>query len=92
MAIRRASVTGTWNNVSSVLVPSLIVDVCASIRARGRRVRFVADVTIRHQRGASAAPAARETAYRRSYLAFYEKHHPAWVPWLRAYLWLFGRR
>ena len=67
------------------------VDVCASIRARGRRVRFVADVTIRHQRGASAAPAARETAYRRSYLAFYEKHHPAWVPILRVYLKLLGR-
>ena len=52
------------------------VDLCASIRARGRRVRFVADVEVNHRRGASATPAAREAAYRRSYLAFYEKHHP----------------
>ncbi len=29
-------------------------------------------------------------AYRRSQLAFYEKHHPAWVPWLRAYLKIRG--
>src|SRR5687768_282091 len=67
------------------------VDLCASIRARGRRVQFVADVEVRHQRGASATPAAREAAYRRSYLAFYEKHHPGWVPAVRAYVWLRGR-
>jgi GT2 family glycosyltransferase len=67
------------------------VDLCASIRARGRRVQFVADVQVRHQRGASATPAAREAAYRRSYLAFYQKHHPAWVPLLRVYLKLLGR-
>ena len=62
------------------------VDLCASMRARGRRVRFIADVEVRHQRGASAAPLSRQAAYRRSYLAFYEKHHPAWAPVLRVYL------
>jgi GT2 family glycosyltransferase len=69
------------------------VDVCASLRARGRRVLFVADVEIVHQRGRSAAgdPATTNTAYRRSRIAFYEKHHPAWVPFLRAYLKVFGR-
>jgi hypothetical protein len=30
-------------------------------------------------------------AYRRSQLAFYVKHHPAWAPVLRAYLKLRGR-
>lgn len=65
------------------------VDLCASIRARGRRVLFVSEVAIRHHRGASAAPAERELAYRKSYLAFYEKHHPGWVPVLRLYLKLF---
>jgi GT2 family glycosyltransferase len=64
------------------------VDLCASIRARGRRVQFVADVEVNHRRGASATPDAREAVYRRSHLAFYEKHHPAWVPILRVYLWL----
>jgi GT2 family glycosyltransferase len=61
------------------------VDLCASIRARGRKVLFVADVEIEHLRGRSAG-ATTAAAYRRSQLAFYEKHHPAWVPWLRAYL------
>ena len=30
-------------------------------------------------------------AYRRSHLAFYEKHHPRWVPLLRLYLRLKGQ-
>lgn len=67
------------------------VDLCASMRARGRRVRFVADVEISHRRGASATPAERERAYRRSYLAFYTKHHPHWVPAVRLYMKLLGR-
>ena len=67
------------------------VDLCASMRARGRRVLFVPDVEVLHLRGASAAPQARETAYRDSYLAFYEKHHPGWVPLLRMYQKLFRR-
>jgi GT2 family glycosyltransferase len=61
------------------------VDLCASVRARGRRVLFAADVEIEHLRGRSAG-ATTAAAYRRSQLAFYEKHHPGWVPWLRAYL------
>jgi len=67
------------------------VDLCASIRARGRRVQFVADAEVHHRRGASATPAAREAAYRRSYLAFYQKHHPGWVPLVRAYSWFTGK-
>jgi N-acetylglucosaminyl-diphospho-decaprenol L-rhamnosyltransferase len=61
------------------------VDLCASVRARGRKVLFAADVEIQHLRGRSAG-ATTAAAYRRSQLAFYAKHHPAWVPWLRAYL------
>ena len=62
------------------------------VRARGRRVLFFADVEIDHRRGRSAAstPAATEAAYRQSQIAFYEKHHPAWVPLLRIYLKLFS--
>jgi GT2 family glycosyltransferase len=69
------------------------VDFCAAIRARGRRVLFAADVEVQHLRGRSvaAAPAATGQAYRRSQIAFYEKHHPFWAPLLRAYLWLRGR-
>jgi hypothetical protein len=64
------------------------VDFCASIRARGRRVLFAPDAEIVHLRGHSVAsmPRVVEAAYRRSQLAFYGKHHPRWVPVLRAYL------
>jgi len=64
------------------------VDFCAAVRARGRRVLFMPDVEIVHQRGrsAAAAPAETRSAYRRSQIAFYEKHHPFWAPVLKLYL------
>ena len=69
------------------------VDLCAAVRARGREVLFAADVQVVHLRGRSAASAPGPTAlaYRRSHVAFYEKHHPAWAPWLKAYLKFRGR-
>ena len=68
------------------------VDFCAALRALGRRVLFTPAAEITHLRGRSAATARSATgqAYRRSQLAFYAKHHPAWVPFLRAYLRLRG--
>ena len=64
------------------------VDFCAAVRARGRRVLFTPEVEIVHLRGRSAAAAPAETrdAYRRSQMAFYEKHHPFWAPILKLYL------
>lgn len=69
------------------------VDFCAAVRARGRRVLFTPSAQVVHLRGRSrrTAPLATEAAYRRSQLAFYEKHHPRWAPLLRAYLRLRGR-
>lgn len=69
------------------------VDLCAAVRARGRRVIFTPDAEVVHLRGQSRASAAgaTEQAYRRSQLIFYEKHHPGWVPILRAYLKMRGR-
>lgn len=68
------------------------VDFCASIRARGRRILFAPEVEIVHLRGRSAAsaPAATQAAYRRSQVAFYEKHHPIWAPFLRFFLRIRG--
>jgi len=68
------------------------VDFCAAVRARGRRVLFWPSAEIVHIRGQSRATAATATAsaYRRSQLAFYEKHHPGWAPWLRWYLKMKG--
>jgi hypothetical protein len=69
------------------------VDFCAAIRRRGRRVLFSPDAEVEHLRGASArsAPEATRQAYRASQMAFYEKHHPNWAPWLRLYLTLTGQ-
>ena len=64
------------------------VDFCASIRSRGKNVLFAPASEVTHLRGRSraTAPAAMNAAYRRSQLAFYEKHHPGWAPLLKAYL------
>ena len=69
------------------------VDFCAAIRRGGRRVLFTPEVEVVHLRGRSRthAPAATQTSYRRSHLAFYEKHHPAWAAALRVYLRLRGQ-
>lgn len=64
------------------------VDFCLALRRRGRRLRLAPEATVIHHRGRSGAgvPAGTRAAYRRSQLAFYRKHHPAWVPLLRLYL------
>lgn len=64
------------------------VDFCASIRGLGRRILFTPSVEVIHHGGRSGrgAPGPTRAFYRRSQLAFYEKHHPAWVPLLRLYL------
>jgi N-acetylglucosaminyl-diphospho-decaprenol L-rhamnosyltransferase len=64
------------------------VDFCAAVRSCGRRVLFAPEVEIVHLRGRSrqAAPRTSMDAYRRSHVAFYEKHHPAWAAALRLYL------
>jgi N-acetylglucosaminyl-diphospho-decaprenol L-rhamnosyltransferase len=68
------------------------VDLCAAVRARGRIVLFTPDAEVVHLRGRSvaSAPIATHAAYRRSHLAFYDKHHPGWAPFLRLYLRLRG--
>ena len=69
------------------------VDFCAAIRARGRKILFTPEIEVVHLRGRSAAasPEATRRAYRRSQLAFYQKHHPVWAPLLRLYLRLRGQ-
>jgi GT2 family glycosyltransferase len=49
------------------------VDFCAALRARGRAILFVPEVTVTHLCGRSrrTASAATQAAYRRSHLAFY---------------------
>jgi GT2 family glycosyltransferase len=69
------------------------VDLCAALRARGRKVLFTPAAEVVHLRGRSAAtaPDATALAYRRSHLAFYAKHHPRWLPALKIYLRIRGK-
>jgi GT2 family glycosyltransferase len=69
------------------------VDFCATIRARGRRILFTPAAAITHLRGRAraTAPAKMNAAYRRSQIAFYEKHHSRWAPLLRFYLRVRGQ-
>jgi GT2 family glycosyltransferase len=58
-------------------------DFCAAVRRLGRRVLFTPTATVTHLRGRARAKAPElvESAYRRSQVAFYRKHHPQWA-WL----------
>lgn len=68
------------------------VDLCASLRKRGRIVLFVPEAEVVHLRGRSASRNPRTERMRRlSQLAYYEKHHRAWLPLLRAYLRATGK-
>lgn len=69
------------------------VDFCASVRAAGWKVLFTPAAEIVHLRGRSRATAPHQmnAAYRRSHVAFYEKHHPRMVPILRWYLRIRGQ-
>jgi hypothetical protein len=64
------------------------VDFCAALRARGWTILFTPAAVITHLRGrsATAAPSGISRAYREAQLAFYAKHQPRWLPFLRAYL------
>jgi GT2 family glycosyltransferase len=68
------------------------VDLCLALGSRGREVWFTPAATIVHVRGRSAAGSseASRRAYRRAQVAFYRKHQPNWLPWLRAYLRMTG--
>lgn len=61
------------------------VDLCAAVRARGRRILFTPAAEITHLRGQSAT-ATTSAAYQRSHLLFYRKHLPRWAPLLELYL------
>lgn len=63
------------------------VDLCVSLRARGRSILFLPTAEVLHLRGRSAGRNPRTERLRRlSQLAYYEKHHPGWTPLLRLYL------
>jgi GT2 family glycosyltransferase len=91
LLVRRADAEGVGGLDERYFMYTEDVDFCAAIRARGRRILFLPDVEVVHLRGRSAAsvPSATRDHYRRSQLAFYEKHHPRWAPLLRLYVRIF---
>ncbi len=69
------------------------VDLCLAVAKRGRTVLYVAAAEVLHHRGRSAARnPATERMYRKSQVAYYDKHLPRWAGLLRAYLKLTGKR
>jgi GT2 family glycosyltransferase len=88
LLVRRADAEGVGLFDERYFMYGEDVDFCAALRARGRTVLFRPDAVVTHLRGRSAASATGATAraYRRSQIAFYAKHHPRWVRWLRLYL------
>jgi len=93
LLIRRASLERAGLLDERYFLYTEDVDLCAAVRAQGGVIRFSPEAQVVHVRGASRATAgsAAEQAYRRSQLAFYLKHHPAWAPVLAAYLKVRGR-
>jgi hypothetical protein len=68
------------------------VDLCVALRRRGRDVLFLPQAEVVHLRGRSAGRnPVTEQLRRASQLAYYEKHHPGWVPLLRLYLRATGK-
>jgi GT2 family glycosyltransferase len=68
------------------------VDLCLALRKRGREILFLPQAEVIHLRGRSAERNPRtEEMRRQSQLAYYAKHHPTWVPFLRLYLRLTGK-
>ena len=92
LLVRRAEVEAVGGLDERYFMYTEDVDFCAAIRARGRKILFVPGVEVMHLRGRSAAsaPAATREHYRRSQLAFYEKHLPMWAPLLKLYVRIFS--
>src|SRR5262245_18173392 len=69
-------------------------DFCRALRVRGRRVLFSPVATITHDRGRSAAESGgrARAAWRESRLRYYARHAPRWLPLLRLWLRVRGRR
>jgi hypothetical protein len=68
------------------------VDLCVSLRKRGRSVYYLPQSEVVHLRGRSSGRNPDTERLRRlSQIAYYEKHHPHWAPLLRQYLRLAGK-
>jgi N-acetylglucosaminyl-diphospho-decaprenol L-rhamnosyltransferase len=92
MAIRRADLEAIGLLDERFFMYTEDVDLCVQMRKRGRTVLYVAAAEVIHYRGCSAGRNPEtERLYRRSQVAYYEKHLPFWAPLLRGYLKVRGK-
>ena len=92
MVIRRPDLEAVGLLDERFFMYTVDVDLCIAMTKRGRTVLYVAGAELLHYRGRSAARnPATERLYRRSQLAYYEKHLPHWAGLLRTYLKLTGK-
>lgn len=92
MVIRRADLEAVGLLDERYFMYTEDVDLCVAMAKRGRTVLYVAGAEVLHYRGKSAARNPEtERLYRKSQLAYYEKHLPRWAAVLRTYLKLTGK-
>jgi GT2 family glycosyltransferase len=92
LLIRRADLEAVGGLDERFFMYTEDVDLCTSVRARGRQVLFMPEAEILHLRGRSAGRNPETERLRQlSHLAFYEKHLPRWVGLLRLYLRVTGK-
>ena len=92
MAIRRSDLEAVGLLDERFFMYTEDVDLCLAMTKRGRTVLYVAGAEVLHYRGRSATRnPATDRMYRKSLVAYYEKHLPRWAGLLRSYLKLTGK-
>jgi N-acetylglucosaminyl-diphospho-decaprenol L-rhamnosyltransferase len=87
MVIRRADLEAVGLLDERFFMYTEDVDLCLQMTKRGRTILYVAGAEVLHYRGRSAGRNPEtDRMYRRSQIAYYEKHLPWWAPLLRTYL------
>jgi N-acetylglucosaminyl-diphospho-decaprenol L-rhamnosyltransferase len=92
MVIRRADLEAVGLLDERFFMYTEDVDLCLQMTQRGRTILYVAAAEVLHYRGRSAGRNPEtERMYRKSHIAYYEKHLPFWAPVLRTYLKILGK-
>lgn len=92
MVIRRADLEAVGLLDERYFMYTEDVDLCVAMKQRGRTVLYVAGAEVLHYRGRSAGRNPEtDRLYRKSQVAYYEKHLPRWSWLLRGYLKVTGK-
>lgn len=92
MVIRRADLEAVGLLDERYFMYTEDVDLCLAMTSRGRAVVYAANAEVLHHRGRSAVRNPEtDRQYRRSQVAYYEKHLPRWAGLLRIYLHMTGK-